>query len=73
MTLLHIPGEVIIGDTLKNEVHHHLYTTAHLWGNWDSKLACADLETEPEIQKIESEPVEELPFEIDWESEPVFY
>lgn len=73
MTLLHIPGEVIIGDTLKNEVYHHLYTTAHLWGNWDNKLACADLDTEPEIQRIESEPVEELPFEIDWESEPMFY
>ena len=35
MTLLHIPGEVIIGNTLKDEVNYHLYTPAHIMGNWN--------------------------------------
>lgn len=73
MTLLHIPGEVIIGDSLTNEIHHHLYTPAHLLGNWNRKLTDADWDTESETQIIESESVNELPFEIDWENEPMFY
>lgn len=73
MTLLHIPGEVIIGNTLTDDVYHHLYTPAHMLGNWNKKLECADLETEPELQIIEAEPVEEPPLDIDWENEPMFY
>ncbi|HDR1436367.1 TPA: SAM-dependent DNA methyltransferase [Pasteurella multocida] len=73
MTLLHIPGEVIIGNTLTNEVNYHLYTLAHILGNWNKKLEDVDSYTEAEYQVIESEPVEEIPLEIDWENEPMFY
>ncbi|QPB42826.1 N-6 DNA methylase [Rodentibacter haemolyticus] len=73
MSLLHIPGEVIIGNSLTNEVQHHFYTPAHILGNWNKKLDGKDLNTEAEIQIIESEAVKELPFDIDWETEPVFY
>ena len=73
MTLLHIPGEVIIGNTLKDEVNYHLYTPAHIMGNWNKKLESADSYTEAEYQVIEAEPVEEPPLDIDWENEPMFY
>ena len=73
MTLLHIPGEVIIGDSLTNEVHFHLYTPAHILGNWNKKLEDSASYTEAEYQVIKPESVEETPLEIDWENEPMFY
>ncbi|MGC6360418.1 N-6 DNA methylase [Bisgaard Taxon 45] len=73
MTLLHIPGEVIIGNTLTNEVSYHLYTPAHILGNWNKKLEDVVSYTETEYQVIEPESVEEIPLEIDWENEPMFY
>ena len=72
-TLLHIPGEVIIGNTIINEVNYHLYTPAHILGNWNKKLGDAASYTEAEYQVIKPEPVEETPLEIDWENEPMFY
>lgn len=73
MTLLHIPGEVIIGNSLTNEVHFHLYTPAHILGNWNKKLEGVASYTEAEYQVIKPGPVEETPLEIDWENEPMFY
>lgn len=73
MTLLHIPGEVIIGDTLSNEVNYHLYTPAHILGNWDFKLSKGNLNTETDTQIIETESVKALPPDIDLENETVFY
>lgn len=73
MTLLHIPGEVIIGNTLKDEVNYHLYTPAHIMGNWNKKLESADSYTEAEYQVIKPESVEDPPLDIDWENEPMFY
>lgn len=73
MSLLHIPGEVIIGNSLTNEVHHHFYTSAHILENWNKKLDGKNLNTEAETQIIESETVKDLPFDIDWDTEPVFY
>ena len=74
MSLLHIPGEVIIGNTLTNETHYHLYTPAHILGNWHLKLNNVVQENEPAmIQVIESETTNDLPFEIDWENEFMFY
>lgn len=74
MSLLHIPGEVIIGNTLTNETHYHLYTPAHILGNWHLKLNNVVQENEPAmIQVIESETTNDLPFEIDWENELMFY
>ena len=73
MTLLHIPGEVIIGNTLKDEVNYHLYTPAHIMGNWNKKLESVDSYTETEYQVIKPEPVEDPPLDIDWENEPMFY
>ena len=71
MVLLNIPGEVIIGDTLMDDVHYHLYTPAHLMGNWSNRLTVLD--SEPVIENVETETVQELPFEIDLETETVFY
>ncbi|HII3840003.1 TPA: N-6 DNA methylase [Pasteurella multocida] len=73
MTLLHIPGEVIIGNTLTNEVNYHLYTPAHILGNWNKKLEETDSYTEIEYQVIEPESAEETSLQIDWENEPMFY
>ncbi len=73
MTLLHIPGEVIIGNSLTNEVHFHLYTPAHILGNWNKKLEGVVSYTEAEYQVIKPGPVEETSLEIDWENEPMFY
>ena len=38
LTLLHIPAEIIHGNTLSGEVYRVLRTPAHYLGLWDSKL-----------------------------------
>lgn len=38
MTLLGIPGEVIVGNTLSNEMKYHCYTIFHILNNWDIRL-----------------------------------
>lgn len=39
MSLLHIPGEVVVGNTLSGEVRKVLKTPAHYLGRWDARLA----------------------------------
>lgn len=39
LTLLGIPGVVIIGNTLANECRHAYYTFMHYYGGWGAKLA----------------------------------
>lgn len=46
MSLLGIPGEIIIGDTLTGEVQHHLYTFQHILGAWDIRLMTVESETQ---------------------------
>lgn len=71
MTLLHIPGEVIIGNTLTDEVCYHLYTPAHILGNGTMRL---NNMTESEVEaQHNTDTVNNPPFEIDWETEAVFY
>lgn len=38
MSLLHIPGVVVVGDTLRLEERDHWYTPAHFMGGWAWKL-----------------------------------
>lgn len=38
LTLLHIPAEVIVGNTLSNEVKYRMVTLAHIMGQWTLKL-----------------------------------
>lgn len=42
LSLWSIPGVVIVGDTLANEVRECFYTPAHYMGAWDCRLALAD-------------------------------
>ncbi|TNH43530.1 N-6 DNA methylase [Photorhabdus luminescens] len=38
LSLLGIPGEVVIGDALTNERHRVMYTPVHWLGNWPCRL-----------------------------------
>ena len=38
LALLHIPGEIVIGDTLRYEARQVMRTPAHYLGFWDAKL-----------------------------------
>jgi type I restriction-modification system DNA methylase subunit len=38
LSLLHIPAEVVIGNTLSGKVRQVMYTPAHYFGLWDLKL-----------------------------------
>ena len=38
LSLLHIPAEVIIGNTLSMKFSRRMYTLAHYLGNWSTKL-----------------------------------
>ncbi|WP_084257128.1 hypothetical protein [Pasteurella testudinis] len=86
MTLLHIPGEVIVGNTLTNEVRYKLYTLAHVMGNWEARLQSSNLPTNLPVsnitntgiseiidtETIPSQPIDEFE-QIDWHKEIIFY
>jgi hypothetical protein len=38
MALLHIPGVVVVGDTLRIEERERWYTPAHFLGLWEYRL-----------------------------------
>lgn len=56
MSLLHIPGEVVVGNALSGEVRKVLKTPAHYFGCWDAKLA--------ESEVVESDSSEEIQPEV---------
>lgn len=72
LTLLFIPGVVIVGNTLTNEINYTLYTLPHFMGNWEYKLNQKHniIEAESEEKPQNSELITES--EID-EDEVIFY
>lgn len=45
MSLWHIPGAVIVGNTLSMEVREVFYTPAHYLGLWEYRLRCRESES----------------------------
>lgn len=66
LSLLHIPAEVIVGDTLTGEVRDRYFTPAHILGGWTQRLAIENaieraIELEREAALDEGPAVEEKP------------
>lgn len=56
LSLLHIPAEVITGDTLRMDFRRVMKTPAHYLGGWDEKLKTHKLQED--IKSLISEPAE---------------
>ncbi|MCV9960764.1 class I SAM-dependent methyltransferase [Pararhizobium sp. BT-229] len=61
-SLMHIPAEVIVGDTLRMEFRESWYTPAHVMGFWSGRLA-ADRAAAPaaEPERITIPPAQPIP------------
>ena len=53
LSLLHIPAEIVIGNTLSLEVRSVMRTPAHYLGFWDSKLASKEDPQEQSLAKVD--------------------
>ena len=68
LSLLHIPAEIVIGDTLSLEVRSVMRTPAHHLGFWDSKLAVRDQGTNGAMDRVE---IVKAPSKVELVIEPV--
>ncbi|MDP8185353.1 N-6 DNA methylase [Phocoenobacter skyensis] len=80
MTLLGIPGEVIVGNTLTHEVKHHCYTLFHVLNNWDIRLKLGQrikLQESSLISEagnnVDNSQNDSFLEQIDWENDVIFY
>jgi hypothetical protein len=51
LTLWNVPGEILVGDTLRWDMREVWYTPAHHLGFWTNKLARREQNTEVKPQK----------------------
>jgi hypothetical protein len=61
MSLLHVPGVVIVGDTLRMTESDRWYTPAHFLGLWDWKLRRRERYEGETAPAVEAAPVVEAP------------
>ncbi|MBX5253351.1 class I SAM-dependent methyltransferase [Rhizobium sp. NLR4b] len=55
-SLMHIPAQVIVGDTLRLEFHEDWFTPAHIMGYWSGRLAADRRPQEISIEIAKPEP-----------------
>ena len=55
LSLLHIPAQVVVGDTLRMEAREVWYTPAHVLGLWSARLARRDREHESLLRTVAPE------------------